>query len=79
MINIICYDVLQADLINEMKKAKLSSILADEVESRKFKRFPICIRSVDKNINIPEEFSAFNRCEWLSVKVIETEIMQVLK
>ena len=46
-----------------MKKAKLSSILADEVESRKFERFPICIRSVDKNINIPEEFSAFDRYE----------------
>ena len=62
-----------------MKKAKLSSILADEVESHKFERFPICIRSVDKNINIPEEFSAFDRCEQLSVRVIETEIMQVSK
>lgn len=29
------YDILQADMINKMKEAKFSNILADEVESHK--------------------------------------------
>ena len=35
IINIIDYNVLQADLINKIKAAKFFSILADEVESHK--------------------------------------------
>ena len=35
VLNIIGYDILQVDLINEMKEAKFFSILADEVESHK--------------------------------------------
>ena len=62
-----------------MKEAKFSSILADEVESHKFERLPICIRFADKNNNIREEFSEFSRCESLSGKVIATEIIQVLE
>ena len=35
VLNIIGYDILQVDLINEIKEAKFFSILADEVESHK--------------------------------------------
>ena len=55
IINIIGYDILQADLINEIKEAKFFSKLADEVESHKVEQLPICIRFVDKNNNIRDE------------------------
>ena len=56
VINIIGYDILQADFINEIKEAKLFSILADEVESHKVEQLPICIRFLDKNNNIARNF-----------------------
>ena len=59
--NIIGYDILQADLINEMKEAKFFSILADEVESHKVEQLSIYIRFVDKNNNNREEFLEFCR------------------
>ena len=46
-----------------MKEAKLSSTLADEVESHKSERLPICVRFINKNSNIHKEFSEFCRCE----------------
>ena len=52
IINIIGYDILQTDLINEIKETKFFSIFADEVESHKVEQLPICIRSVDKSNNI---------------------------
>ena len=79
IINIIGYDILLADLINEIKGAKFFSILADEVESPKVEELPICIRFVDKNNNIREEFLEFGRCEQLSGKVIANEITRVLE
>ena len=79
IINIIGYDILQADLINEIKEAKFFSKLADEVESHKVEQLPICIRFVDKNNNIREEFLEFGRCEQLSGKVIANEIIRVLE
>ena len=70
---------LQADSINKIKVAKSFSILADEVENQKVGQLPICIRFVDKNSNILEEFLGFGRCEQLSGKVIATEIIRVLE
>ena len=55
-INIIGYDVLQADLVNEIKQAKFFSIPAHEVENHKVEQFPICIRFVDKKITSARNF-----------------------
>ena len=44
-----------------------------------WKSLPICIRLVDKNNNIREEFLGFGRCEQLSGKVIGTEIIWMLE
>ena len=62
IISVIAYDVLQRDLINEVKKAKFFSILADEVESHHVEQLPICVRFVDKSNDIREEFLEFGRC-----------------
>ena len=55
IINIVGY-VLQADLINEIKEAKFLSMLADKVESHQVEQLQICIKFVNKNNNICEEF-----------------------
>ena len=39
----------------------------------------ICIRFLDKNNNIREEFSEFGKCEQLNGKVIATEIIRILE
>ena len=79
IIDIIDYDILQTDLISEIKDAKFFSIFADEVGSQKVKQLPICIRFVDKNYNIRHELLEFDRCEQLTDKVIGTEIIRVLE
>ena len=79
IIKIIGYDILQADLTNEIKEAKLFSILADEVESHKVEQLPISIRLMDKSNNIHEEFLELGRCVQLSGTVIATEIIWVLE
>ena len=79
IINIIGYDILQADLINEIQEAKFFSILVNEVGSHKVEQLPICIRFVDKNYNIPNRILEFGRCEQLTDKVIGTEIIRVLE
>ena len=76
---VIGYDILQTDLINEIKEVKFFSILADEVGSHKVEQLPVCIRFVDKNNNIRREFLEFGRCEQLTGKVIATEIIRVLE
>ena len=56
IINIIVYDILQADLINEIKDANFFSILASEVESYNVEQLPIFIRSVVKTITFARNF-----------------------
>ena len=49
IIGIIAYDLLQRDLIDEVKKTKFFTNLADEVESHHIEQLPICVRFVDKS------------------------------
>ena len=66
-------------MINEIKEVKFFSRLADKIESHEVEQLPICIRFVDKNNNIYEEFLEFGRCEQLSGNVITTDIIWVLE
>ena len=79
IIDIIAYDILQAKLIKEIKDAKFFSILADEVENHHVEQLPICIRFVDANSSIREEFLEFGRCKRLNREAIAKEILRVLK
>ena len=67
------------DFINEIKEVKFFSRLAHKVESHEVEQLPICIRFVDKNNNIYEEFLELGRCEQLSGKVITTDIIRVIE
>ena len=79
IISIKAYDVLQRDLINEVKKAKCFTILADEVESHHVEQLPICVRFVDKSNDIREEFLKFGRCTQVNGESISNEILRVIK
>ena len=63
LIEIISYDILQKGLVEEVTEAKFFSLMADEVESHHTEQLPICLRFVDKECNIGEEFLEFSKCE----------------
>ena len=48
VINVIGYDIIGANLIAEVKKARFFSILADEVSSHNIEHLALCLRFVDE-------------------------------
>ena len=75
IIDIIAYDVLQGDIIDEAKKAKFFTTLTDEVESHHLEQLPICMRFVDKSNDIRKEFLKFGRCTQANGEAISNEII----
>ena len=59
IINAIGYDVILANIIAEIKTAQYFSVLADEVSCHNVEHLPICLRYVDGECYIREEFVAF--------------------
>ena len=76
IIGIIAYDILQRDLIDEVKKAKFFTIPADEVESHHVEQLPI---GVNKSNDVREEFLEFGRCTEVNGEAISNEILQIIK
>ena len=72
-------DLLQANLVKEINRARFFSILADEVESHHVEHLPLCIRFVDDGDNIREEFLEFGQCKRIDGKSIAEEILYILK
>ena len=79
IIGIIAYGILQRDLIDEVKKAKFFTILADEVDSHHVEQLPICVRFVDKSNDIREEFLEFGRCAQVNGEAISNENLRIIK
>ena len=59
IINVIGYDVVRARIVEEIRQAGFSPVLADEVTSHNVELMPICLRFVDENCDIQEDFVAF--------------------
>ena len=59
IIEIIGKDIMLKNLLEEIKDAKLYSIMADEVTSHDKEQLVLCARFVDKNDEVREEFIAF--------------------
>lgn len=55
------HDIIRANLIAEVKKAKFFADLADEVSSHNVEYLPLCLRFVDEKYDIREEFVSFAR------------------
>ena len=77
IIGITADDVLQSDLIDEVKK--FFSILANEVRSHHVEQLPICVRFVNKSDDISEQFLEFGRCTHVDDKAISNEILRIIK
>ena len=48
--------IIQRKLVDEIKKAKLFTVLVDEVSSHHVEQMALCIRFVDDSSAIREEF-----------------------
>ena len=59
IIEIIGQDIILKNLLEEIKAAKLYSIMADEVTSHNKEQLALCARLIDKNNNVREDFIAF--------------------
>lgn len=59
VISIIGKGFIQHQLLCEIREAKFYAVLADEVSCHNVEQMPLCIRFVDKNCNIREEFLEF--------------------
>ena len=77
--NITGKNLLQANLIRELNCAWFFLILVDEVKSHHVEQFPLCIRFVDDDDNIKEEFLEFGQCKWIDRKSIAEEILCILE
>ena len=76
---IIGKDLLQENLVKEINRARFFSILADEVESHHIEQLPFCIRFVDDDNNMREEFLEFGQCKRIDGKSITEKILYILK
>ena len=63
MIDITGNQMIQKSLVEEIQKAKYFTILADEAAFHNQERIALCIRFVDKNQDIREEFIKFEALE----------------
>ena len=59
VINIMGYDIILSEIVNRVKSAKLLSVLADEVTSHNKEHLAICLRYVNSDSKICEDFVSF--------------------
>ncbi len=78
-INVIGYDMILADIISEIKTAKFFSVLADEVSSHNIEHLAICLRFVDQECNIREEFISFIQMERVRAVDIASAIISSIE
>ena len=79
IISVIGYDVIRAKIILEVKKARFYSIMADEVSSHNEEHLPLCLRFVDENSEIREEFVNFLKLERVRAVDITNAIVSCLE
>ena len=79
IINIIAYNVLQKNLIDEIKTAKFFTIRVNKVERHHVKQLPLCIRFVDDKKNMREEFLEFRECTRVTDEAIANQIIQIIE
>ena len=79
IINIIGINIIKKSICDEVREAKFFSILADEVTSHNTEIVVLCVRFVDKEFNIREEFLNFSKVHMTTGTVVSKEILQVPK
>ena len=79
IIEIIRNQMIQRSIVEEIKKAKYFTILADEAASHNQEQIALCIRFVDSNQDIREEFLKFESLERITSHHIATSIKNSLQ
>ena len=70
MIEVIGKSIIQPNLLNEIKEAKIHTILCDEVTSSNDEIMSLCVRFVDAKKQIREEFIEFIHMERITGEVL---------
>ena len=79
LIDIISNHIILRELIDEIKSAKFFAVMADEVTSHNREQLALCVRFVDKDNNIREEFVQFKKVERITGKYLADVIINTLK
>lgn len=79
LIDIIGKNIIQSDIVKEIQRAACYSIMIDEVTSHNREMMPVCIRFVDKNKNIREEFLQFTQLTRVTGEAIAKQLFSDLK
>lgn len=78
MIDVIGKHMIQAKIVEEVKHAQIYTVLADEVTSHNVELMPMCVRFVDKYLNIREELLEICTLPRITGRHISTAIKDVL-
>ena len=79
IIEIIGQDIILKNLLEEIKAAKLYSVMADEVTSHNKEQLALCARFIDKSNDVREEFIAFIHLPRITGEVIAETIVSTLQ
>ena len=79
MIDIIGKELIQKTILNEVRKAKFFSIMAEEVTVHNKEQIPLCVRFVDSDRNVREEFLQFTNSKRITGEATAHDIMQSLQ
>ena len=76
-----CYDIMTEALINKVKQANFFPVLCDEAsDSSNMEQLSFCLRYVDENGNICEDFLKYIHCQYgLTGKDLYNEIISSLQ
>ena len=79
MTEIIRKEIIQIPLLEEVRKARLFLIMVDEVTSHNVEQMPVCVRFVDNEMNIREEFLQFHSLSRTTGEYIARKLKEVLE
>jgi len=79
LVDIIGNGIILTSILDEVREAKYFSVLADEVASHNAEEMALCLRFVDKQCDIREEFVGFIRLQRITGEHMAAAILSSLK
>jgi hypothetical protein len=79
ILNILGQDIILNSLISEVQEAGFYAVMADEVTSHNREVLALCVRFVDSNLNIREEFIDFIHVQRITGEYLANTILHSLK
>ena len=79
LIDIMSHDTILTGITSKVKDAQFYSIMADEVTTHCVEELALCLRYVDDNKDVQEDFVGFIRLPRITGEVIATQILNQLE